>query len=323
MNTFRHSLISYTNELKKNLFSEDSTSPESAFVKWLSQYTDSPFSKGNIKFENLEIDYRHAHALSWLGYNLCSNDIPSEIEDEWRRSVLLLTHRNLITSDRSTFIYSPVETLGIAAGISEIGDNDLANWLTNLINKVQFSTTICNQKLYDISLKILNRETTSHKYNLENLEDRLAEYISIHLFKIDTYCDYNDLINLDDRILYSIINEDIEFRDKTHLVILWATCTILLNTAVKEHLKDDGETQNLLISLNSKNSEFSNKLDDLENFRISYHQTLAKKIVYYIRLLIIIAILLIADYNSPLIGQNWDFIEPNYTYWCLGRGLKA
>jgi hypothetical protein len=115
------------------------TSPEAAFASYVffkaSETGPLPAAQG-ISWPSEE-RLVHAPALSALGYWLGSGGA-GDLRGAWLQGIQRLSAREAFPSDRQSFVYRPVELLGVAVGLSTFSDQpSLRSWFAEVVERLK------------------------------------------------------------------------------------------------------------------------------------------------------------------------------------------
>jgi REase_DpnII-MboI len=193
-------------------------SPEAAFAYWLSAKAGiaSPLEPGPLH----EARWDEAPLLSVGGFMIATGG-SKLLESDWIAGFAKLRQRDPLPSDRNTFMFRPIELLGIALGasVAKLEPTD-RNWLTsalaaseNLLSTDEWTTALANSAA--AALGSVFRHCSLQTTDLETYAYRIAEGTE------------EDSANF----LLRAATEGTPRKDRAKAVALWAGLHVTVGTA--------------------------------------------------------------------------------------------
>lgn len=282
------SLVSYADEITQGLIRSELSSLEFAFLHWL-------FKSSNISLPAVNpIEQPQKPFEFAVNGFLSASKIP--IPKSWETGIEDLSARELISDSRDTFIYQPLETLGISIGVSQLSNNALSEWLFSNITVAHPSASL--PALFKISKAILKNPAISN--------DSLYEELSRSLPSIQSTG------RLDAK---SIIELRKEYRNFTNTEKI-AYCFCLhkvVSTSISKYLSDSNEADTRIAEIEAELETHKSNYASLVSYnlhqatrRASFLKLLAKLVVAGA------AILILTQLAIPWVIDLWDTAEPIY-----------
>lgn len=287
INVHQDALLLFT-RVRNELSNTSLSALESCFFDWL-----IPDQKANS--HPIEIsESKHSYQLAAFGFSRYI-EAPESERSVFLERIQQLSEQETLSNDRDTFIYHPLEVLGIATALSKGTNAKLQNWLLSSINSLGIEDTTLTTVLYEISKQLLSTQPGIDK---ENLFETISARIPIKTSGQST----------SHKILL-FEHELTKFTTIEKILYLFALNWVI-NNSITRYLNDSEEAVEIIKSQKAKIEKLSSDLSKVHSAWLRSGQKIAKFTAFSIKILLILLVILISIFTTPHISEHWDFIEP-------------
>jgi hypothetical protein len=299
--TLRLAILSEFTDLRQSVEGQlEEFSADAGFVAYLA--LKFGFDK-QWKFGLDLSDLKYPREFSAYGYAI-ARGAPSELCIKWKTVVEReIIGRNFVTPDRSTFIYQPLEVLGLALGLDTIGDHEGLKWLARQVECHDQDGSVPGL-FFGLVLRMAEVEPQVAEFGW-NGKDCLS---ACYYFILSSFVRRNgierDVQRAERMILNSLVGGSIIYGDKLSESVVFFTYQKLLKDSLREHLADDGTSAKLIDELKKKNEDNGELLQSEYDFQAYYWKRYANAYVLSCRILLSISIVLFGMYWSYFIESS-------------------
>lgn len=294
--TLRLAVLSELNDLRQSVEDQlEEFSADAGFVAYLA------WKFGFDKQWKLGVDIcdlKYPREFSAYGYAI-AQDASSEVSIRWKSVVEReIIGGNFVSADRSTFIYQPLEVLGLALGLDAINDHEGLKWLAQQVKCHDRDDSVPGIFL-GLAMRIAEAESRGAEFGWNGKDCLSACYYYILSTLFDSDDVKRDVQRAERMILNGLVNGSIIYGDKLSESVVFFTYQQLLKGSLNEHLADDGTTAALVGELKQENKDKSERLQLESDFQAYYWKRYANTYVLSCRILLSIII--------ALFGMHWSY----------------
>lgn len=115
-------------------------SPDAAFAVWLAHTVGASLP---VDVEAVDLDalrWDEAPVLASTGFLASAGTLDGDVAGTWRAGIDKVMGRDPLPDDRNSFVYRPVELLGIVAGAAALEHDEAVDWLRTTMSQVELPT---------------------------------------------------------------------------------------------------------------------------------------------------------------------------------------
>ena len=211
-------------------------SPDAAFALWLAGRVGASLPVDVDAIDLTTARWDQAPFLAVTGFLVAADNAGDEVQQGWRAGIDKVMGRDPLPDDRNSFVYRPVELLGIVAGAVSLQHDDATKWLHSTMSQAESPSDKWAHALTAWASRLVGLDADG----APDASNRWASAVSL-------LGDIGDVER--DRFLEQVIIDGSPPPDLAHAAALWAALQSVVGPAGRGFLSGTGDPVRLVEGL--------------------------------------------------------------------------